>query len=261
MLSEQIKYTPAVAASKIVDQEQGFSLVELMIALILTGIVTIGLYRTYVSFQVTFEAQDQLVELQQNLRIGMNRLASDLKMAGYDPKDTGDAGIKNDAYAVTNNTRIQFKMDFFGGHQDGIDNDTDGTIDEDDESVFGDGDFVDDGEHLLYFVEEDSNGDNTLYRQECTLKAGPVFACKTKEPIVSNVEKLEFVYLAADGTKVTDFADTRTVQVALIMRTSNEDFSYTHTDSYTNLFGETIFSARNDNFHRRVIKAAVHLRN
>lgn len=265
MLSEPNKYTTVNPANKRPTKEKGFTIVELMIALVLTFIVTAGLYRTYVSFQVTFNSQDQLVEMQQNLRIGMNRLVSDMKMAGYDPRQTGNAGFLNEGGRVTSSNSANFQMDFYGGQLDSIDNDTDGVTDETDETAFGDFDFTDEGEHIYYYLADDSLGVRNLYRDDLNDASPP-------DPIVQNVEALEFIYVDLDspddkiaevGGMIPDaeLANIGAVEISMVIRTTNEDYSYTDNLEYTNLRKEVIFGPAGDNFRRKVLRAKITLRN
>lgn len=61
----------------------GFSLVELLIVVMMMGIVTMGIYSLYESTQRTATTQDEVVELQQNLRVAMDQIARDIRMAGF----------------------------------------------------------------------------------------------------------------------------------------------------------------------------------
>ena len=62
---------------------KGISLIELMIALVLSGLLVAAVYRTFVSQQHTFTVQEQVVDLQQNVRLAINRMTRELRMAGF----------------------------------------------------------------------------------------------------------------------------------------------------------------------------------
>jgi prepilin-type N-terminal cleavage/methylation domain-containing protein len=62
---------------------RGFSLVELLVVMFMMGIVTMAIYSLYESTQRTATSQDQTVELQQNLRVAMDQIARDIRMAGF----------------------------------------------------------------------------------------------------------------------------------------------------------------------------------
>ncbi len=63
----------------------GFTLVELMIALVVASLVLGAVYSSLQSQHASYLAQDQVVEMQQNLRAAMNVMAREIRMAGYDP--------------------------------------------------------------------------------------------------------------------------------------------------------------------------------
>jgi type IV pilus assembly protein PilW len=62
---------------------KGMTLIELLVALTISGILVAGVYRTFVSQQHTFTVQDQLVDMQQNVRLAINRMTRELRMAGF----------------------------------------------------------------------------------------------------------------------------------------------------------------------------------
>ena len=62
---------------------KGMTLIELLVALTISGILVGGVYRTFVSQQHTFTVQDQIVDMQQNVRLAINRMTRELRMAGF----------------------------------------------------------------------------------------------------------------------------------------------------------------------------------
>lgn len=67
------------------NDSKGFTLIELMITLLISGIVMIGVFTTFRSQQDTYVIQEDMVVMQQNLRAAMNQMARELRMATYDP--------------------------------------------------------------------------------------------------------------------------------------------------------------------------------
>jgi len=65
-----------------VDQ-QGITLVELLVYMAIVGIVMGAIYTTFLRQQDSYLVQERVAILQQNLRGAMAMIASDLKMAGY----------------------------------------------------------------------------------------------------------------------------------------------------------------------------------
>lgn len=66
--------------------EAGFSLAETLIAVVISSIVLLGLYLIYDVNQATFIRGEQQTDLQQNARIGLDRLVREVRLAGYDPQ-------------------------------------------------------------------------------------------------------------------------------------------------------------------------------
>jgi len=63
---------------------KGLTLIELVVTLIISGIVIAGVYRIFVAQSKAFSVQDQVVEVQQNVRSAVELVLRDLRMAGYD---------------------------------------------------------------------------------------------------------------------------------------------------------------------------------
>lgn len=61
---------------------RGFTLVELLIAIAMTGVIMGAVFSLYITSQRTAYTQDETVEVQQNLRIAMDVVTRDLRMAG-----------------------------------------------------------------------------------------------------------------------------------------------------------------------------------
>jgi len=64
--------------------KKGVSLNELLVALVICGIVVAGAYRFFITQTRAYSVQDQVIEAQQNVRLAMEILLRDLRMAGYD---------------------------------------------------------------------------------------------------------------------------------------------------------------------------------
>ena len=63
----------------------GFTLAETLVAVAISSIVLLGLYLIYDVNQATFIRGEQQTDLQQNARIGVDRLVRELRLAGSDP--------------------------------------------------------------------------------------------------------------------------------------------------------------------------------
>ena len=67
----------------ILFKKNGVTLIELLIALVLSSILTAVLYRAFISQQKTYTVQDQVADMQQNVRIAMGQMTREIRMAGY----------------------------------------------------------------------------------------------------------------------------------------------------------------------------------
>ena len=63
--------------------EAGFSLVEVMAALVILAIAMIAVFATFISQQKSFTVQNRVAEVQQNLRQAVEYMSRDIRMAGY----------------------------------------------------------------------------------------------------------------------------------------------------------------------------------
>ena len=76
--------------TSILGNARGFTLVELMITLAMSGIIVAAVYSAYVIQQKTYFTQDKVVEMQQNIRAGLEMMASEIRMATFDPGGGAD---------------------------------------------------------------------------------------------------------------------------------------------------------------------------
>ena len=67
-----------------VFNNRGLTLIELLIVFLVGGIIVAGIYRVFVAQSRAYIVQDQVVEVQQNIRVATEVLMKDLRMAGYD---------------------------------------------------------------------------------------------------------------------------------------------------------------------------------
>lgn len=67
-----------------INNKEGITLIELLIGLVILGLTLAGIYRIFITQTKAYTIQDQVVEVQQNIRSAMEILLRDLRMAGYD---------------------------------------------------------------------------------------------------------------------------------------------------------------------------------
>ncbi len=208
--------------------ESGFTLTELLIGIVLSGVVIAGVYGFFVSQIKTYSLQEQLVEMQENARIAIDTIVMGLQNAGYDPTSVEKFGItssdfpsKCDADPLTTSNELYFT----------VDDDGDETIDNGDTERIG------------FKLDSGSLGAASISSTDGTISGWL--------PIADNIDILSFIYTYANGTAssgTTDlpsnsvagknFADIREVAISLTSKTSQPDPSYTHpteSDNYRRL--------------------------
>ena len=266
---------------KHIQNDNGFTLVELMVTVFLTAIAVISIYRGYTAFSQAADAQQQVMEMQQNLRIGMTWLAADIRRAGMNEDGEDVASFMCDE-VPTNDTSIEFSMDLLGGDT-AADDDDDGLTNEEDESRIGDGDTEDDGEKIIYYLAASSLDPTTndLIREVWTAGA------YVTHTLITNVEALDFVYFDDTGAEIgpslptaaecpyvalpgfagelslkgDELQEVDRVEITLVVRATNEDLRYNDNVIYSNLQGTPLISNKADHFRRRVFSMSVQIRN
>ena len=241
--------------------DRGFTLVEVMVALAISGIVLASIYSAFQSQQNSYVAQEQVSEMQQNVRIGLDMLSKDIRLAGYNPAGSPGTGFVNGINfdgepANTNATQIAFTSDLDGdGTIDAVTQDVDsnGTID------------MSDMERIAYRL----NG-NYLQR----------FSLIGWQTVAEHVENIEFQYVLDDGTQTTtptaaQLADIRNVRITILVITEKSDKNYTATRVYVPASNDPFFTSgalsgtvwgpftgtATVNFRRRLLKITVNCRN
>lgn len=68
---------------KCLRKNSGFTLIELLIVLVLSSILLAGSYRTFIAQQKAYTVQDQVADTQQNVRVAIDKMTREIRMAGY----------------------------------------------------------------------------------------------------------------------------------------------------------------------------------
>ncbi len=170
--------------SPVKSNKKGFTLVELLIAMAITGIVAGAIFTAFQSQQKSYLIQDQVTEMQQNLRAAMDIMVRDIRMAGYSQGTPGfgitDIRPMDKTYTmdvtITGNGAFEFTADF----------DDNGTLSGDETISYSIYDFP---------VLTGGNGINDLGRN----------SGGGRQLVAENVEALGFAYaFDADGDGILD---------------------------------------------------------
>ena len=91
--------------------KKGITLIELLVVLVIGGIVLAGIYRIFIAQSKAYTVQDQVAEVQQNVRSAMEILVRDLRMAGCD--DDGNTITVNNPIPFVGNNAITVTYEYF----------------------------------------------------------------------------------------------------------------------------------------------------
>ena len=177
------------------SSRSGFSLVELMIAMVI-AIVSLGaIYGVFASVQKTSTSNEVTARVMQSLRTSVDFMESDIRMAGLDRFGTAAAGIE-----VATATNLRFTAD----------RNMNGTIDTTDLS---DGLQEEDLERITYFYD----AANKRLRQ--CLSEGTTNDWDT---VAENVENFSFIYFDANNNQIpfpiSDNLLIRFIEVSITVR-------------------------------------------
>ncbi len=214
----------------ITQNQLGYSLVELLISLIIGLIVMGGIYLSATSQERNMHIEDRVAEVQANLRAGLYILERDLRSAGYDPNCLSPPCL---GFTNANATSVAFKR------RDPNTN----TI-----------------QTIVYSLyDSQGDGDQDLGRN---------FNGSGKQPVILNVDAINFVYFDKSGTRLTtpvtsnDLNDIKTVEVTIVAHSEIPDPNYVASKVFKNLQGETVFTPpSNDHYRRRAIRTRILCRN
>jgi type IV pilus assembly protein PilW len=169
---------------------EGFTLVELLIAMAVGGIVLGAVMTSFQGQHRTYLVQDQVVEMQQNLRAAMHTMVGEIRMAGFDPAGTAGASIES-----ATADRLEFTLDLNG---DGALKHTDGSWQE--------------NERIAYAI----NTSGSLGRSTGSFGAG-------LQPVAENIRFLEFNYLDGAGDPTTVTGNIRSVQISILAQSAGRE--------------------------------------
>lgn len=262
----------------------GYTIVELLVVLAIAAIATAAIYKFFPEKQKISMVQDQVAEMQQQLRASSTIMSREIKMAGYDPR-RACANVFSKAEAG----QISF------------------TLDSD-----SDGDCTDDpNDNISYFVEACCKDDCTSScKDDCTdsckmcLKRSTTSSTQT---IAENVEAVGFAYAFDDDgngqldkdpsgsgvmwaidsnsdssldqnldtnhdgevdkndvttqeamASTATFDKIRAVKIWILIHTNRADKDYSNSNTFV-VANQRITA--NDNCRRRLITTTIHLRN
>jgi len=217
----------------VIKNQVGYSLVELLVALVISLIVMGGIYLTSISQERNLHIEDRVAELQANLRAGIYLLERDLRLAGYDPVCISPP-CYNVGFTNASATSLTFSM------------------------RKPDTNAIQTISYSLY--DSQGDGDNDL---------GRAVDGSGNQPLILNVDAVNFVYFDKSGNRLTtlplsasDLKKVKAVEVTVVAHSEIPDPNYTSTTPFKNLQGDTVFTpSSNDHLRRRSISSRILCRN
>ena len=70
-----------------IKNSKGFTLVELMVVLVILGVVSIGAITSITGQSKVYHSEEDIIDMQMNARVAMQRIGNIIRMAGYGCKD------------------------------------------------------------------------------------------------------------------------------------------------------------------------------
>lgn len=176
---------------------RGFTLIELMVAMTISLVVMAAIYTTFQAQTRSWVAQQEMANLQQNLRAGMYHLERAIRMAGYDPQNSR-------AFGFVSNFTI---------------------------SPYTGAGCTTDGDDIAFTVDADNNGtidananELVCYRRNPTTNVLQKFLTSGTgdwQPVAYNITSIAFTYLDDVNVPTTDLSDIQTVQITLTAQSSH----------------------------------------
>jgi len=208
--------------------EQGFTIIELLVSMAVFLLAIGAIYSTFQAQHKSYLMQQEVAAMQQNLRAAMFYMQREIRMAGCDPTGDANAGI-----VTANSDSISFTEDVRG---DSAGSDPDGALD-------------DPNEDITYNLD-DSDGDGDDDELD-----------RNNQTVAQNIDALNFVYLDANGIETAVLADIRSVEITIVARISRPLRDSPNNRDYFNQRNTQILSAQGDRYSRKRLTSAIKCRN
>ena len=93
-------------------KEKGVTLIELLVVLVICAIVVGGIYKVFITQTKAYTLQDQVAEVQQDVRAAMELMVRDIRMAGFQTNNFGSYTISSNAIVIYPNTSSHITVNY-----------------------------------------------------------------------------------------------------------------------------------------------------
>ncbi len=186
-------------------REGGFTFINLLVSMGISGIALSAVTTTFVSQSQSYDAQEQIVEMQQNARAAMDLITREVRMAGFDPTVAGFDGVHH------HSNYIHIRAD-----------------------LNGDGDKDDTNEDLRYRY---NSTNNLIERDDDDLNNWTT--------LTENIQAFNFDFLDSNGNSTTTSADIRQIQITITARTAEINRNYPSNGGYQTYRLTSLVTPRN----------------
>ncbi len=184
-----MSYSPKAELSSCENNERGFTIIELVVGLAISLILLGVAVKIFLVQQRSYSVQEQLSEMQQNIRSAMDMIVRETKMAGYDPTGTAFSSSSGIIYNV-DTSKLQILAD-----------------------LTGNGDTDDANEDIIYDIDNTTDPDHPYLR-------------RNSQPLAENITEFTVLYFDANYGQITDIIDEpniRQIKITITGRTDKTD--------------------------------------
>ncbi len=173
------------------NNKRGFTLIEVVIGLAISLILMVVTVKIFQVQRKSYSMQEQVAEMQQNIRAAMDMMVREIRMTGYDPTGADFAGIGTNTSGM-----LRFLAD-----------------------IDGNGATTDTNEDITYRYYD---ANDASYPREIKRKTDS----GSFQPFVENIDDCNFLYYDNNGVATSTASSIRQIRITITGRTTKADSNY-----------------------------------